>query len=115
MQEKINSVGLIWQILSVLTLIFLVVIAGIAGFAITAHGSIGLPEIVLVASVAVFLALIGIGGFIAGGALKARRPWARIAIIVLSIVNLFSFPIGTAVGIYSLIVLFNADVAGAFD
>ena len=59
-----------------------------------------------------FLRMIGgillvtaILGGLAGWGLLERRPWARVLAIVLSIFALFKFPIGTALGIYTLWVL----------
>lgn len=52
-------------------------------------------------SVAIFAAL----EFIVGWGLLDRRPWARILGIVLAFLALLSFPLGTALGIYTLWVL----------
>ncbi len=55
------------------------------------------------------LVIFSIPGLIAGFGLIRRRPWARILGIVMSIFNLFTFPHGTAIGVYSMIVLFDQD------
>jgi hypothetical protein len=44
-------------------------------------------------------------GFVAGWGLLERQSWARILAIVLGILALLDFPIGTALGIYTLWVL----------
>jgi hypothetical protein len=41
--------------------------------------------------------------------------WARIAGIVLAIIHLINIPVGTALGIYALWVLFNKDTERLFD
>jgi hypothetical protein len=64
------------------------------------------PLIVLLGGLFMVLALIG---FLAGWGLLERRPWARVLVIVLAILNLFGIPFGTALGIYSLWVLLPAD------
>ncbi len=51
-----------------------------------------------------------IPGLFAGVGLIMHRPWARMLGIVMSTVNLLAFPHGTAIGVYSVIVLFNQDV-----
>ncbi len=46
-------------------------------------------------------------GLIGGIGLLNRQPWARILLLVLSVFELISFPIGTAIGIYTLWVLWE--------
>ena len=53
---------------------------------------------------AVFLA-IGIPSLVAGIGLLKQKGWARIVAIILALLALTSFPIGTAAGIYTLWVL----------
>ena len=54
---------------------------------------------------ALLLAGIGLPSMFGGIGLIRRYSWARYLIIVLSVVDLFSFPIGTALGIFSLWIL----------
>ena len=44
-----------------------------------------------------------------GWGLLRRQPWARLAAIILSFFTVLSFPLGTALGIYSLWVLLPAQ------
>ena len=53
-------------------------------------------------------------GIVAGVGLLKFRPWARILAIILAIINLFLFPIGTALGIYTLIIMFNDETKALF-
>ena len=46
---------------------------------------------------------------LAGWGLLERRPWARMLAIVLAVLALFRFPLGTALGIYTLWVLAPAQ------
>ena len=55
------------------------------------------------------LVIFSIPGLIAGFGLIKYRPWARILAIVMSILNLLSFPFGTVIGVYSMIVLFDKE------
>ena len=50
----------------------------------------------------------------AGFGLLNGKPWARIAVIVLSVLGLFNFPLGTILGGYSLWVLFNDETKRTF-
>ena len=55
------------------------------------------------------IVIFSIPGVIAGVGLIKCRPWARILGIVMSILNLFTFPHGTVIGVYSFIVLFDQE------
>lgn len=48
------------------------------------------------------LAAVGLPSMIAGVMLIRRSSFARAAIILLSVIDLFSFPVGTALGAFSL-------------
>jgi len=51
----------------------------------------------------------------AGFSLLNRKPWARILTIVLAILSLVKFPVGTALGIYTLWVLAPMSSAVEYD
>jgi hypothetical protein len=51
------------------------------------------------------MALLGLPGLLAGYGLLKRKSWARTLTIVLGILGLVNFPIGTAIGVYTLLVL----------
>jgi hypothetical protein len=55
--------------------------------------------------VSVVFFAIGIPSLIAGIALLKQKGWARTLAIILAVLALSSFPIGTAAGIYTLWVL----------
>lgn len=61
--------------------------------------------LIVATSVASLLSLLAIPGLIAGFGLLARQSWARILAIVVAILGLLNFPLGTLIGIYSLWVL----------
>ena len=72
---------------------------------------IGITGVALVA----FLVLLSLPGVIIGIGLVQRRPWARIAGIVLSILGLMMVPFGTIVGVYGLWVLFSKETEQLFS
>jgi hypothetical protein len=60
---------------------------------------------------AFFMILTSIPGVIGGFGLLNQAEWARLLIIVVSIFYIpFWIPLGTALGVYSLIVLFNPEI-----
>jgi len=52
---------------------------------------------------------------IAGYGLLNYKSWARILAIILAILNLILFPIGTAIGIYTLVIMFNNEAEQLFN
>ena len=58
------------------------------------------------------LAFVGLTALVAHGLLQ-RRPWGRTFAIVISSLSMIKFPVGTALGIYTLWVL--APAASAFE
>ena len=108
--RHITTLGLLWIIFSGLRLI--------PGLALLFLGHTRFPFMMMPMPaplrlfVAPFLGGLGlilsgfaIAGMIAGGGLLARSPWARVLTIVLACISLIHFPLGTALGIYTLWVL----------
>ena len=62
----------------------------------------------------VFFTLLALPGLIAGFGLLKRKSWARILALVLAILGLLNFPVGTLVSIYALWVLLQTDVSDYF-
>ena len=79
-----------------------------AAFVVPMMGAIG-------GFVLILILCLSIPGIIAGIGLLSYQPWARILTIVLSILDLFSIPFGTALGVYGLWVLFSTDGTRLFE
>jgi hypothetical protein len=71
----------------------------------TAAGIVGLVGLVIGS----LLAILAVPGIIGGWGLLAGRGWARILVIILGILDLLHFPLGTALGIYTLWALLRVD------
>lgn len=73
------------------------------------------PIMALIGGVAmVALLVISVPGIIGGAGLLNYRSWARILVIVISCLELLSFPFGTALGVYGLWVLLNKETQPLF-
>ena len=101
--------------------IVLFVFGGIAGIVGAANPGnpeawhVAMPVLGLVGLViSVCVLLLSLPGIIAGFGLLRFRPWARILTIVLSALHLPGVPIGTAIGIYGLWVLLQAETERMF-
>jgi hypothetical protein len=66
-------------------------------------------------AVGLILAALALPGLAAGYGLVTRRPWARVLAIVVGILGVLNFPIGTAIGLYALWVLFPSRAADYFN
>ena len=101
-------------ILGILTAIILFVILVGAGFL-----SEDPEAMTILSTVAIFLGsffvVTSIPEIIGGIGLLKRRPWARILIIIIAVLDLFAIPIGTAIGVYSLWVMLNDETANLFS
>ncbi|WP_297101381.1 hypothetical protein [uncultured Draconibacterium sp.] len=74
-------------------------------------------EIVLsiIANVIMIIAfVVSLPGILAGIGLFKRKEWARILTLIISVLNLFSFPIGTGIGVYSIWALVQPENVEAF-
>ena len=65
--------------------------------------------------VPLFLMVISVPGLIGGIGLFMRQGWARILVLIFSVLDLFNIPIGTAIGIYTIWVLVQTDTVKLFN
>lgn len=116
MEQHIRILAILYIVFGALGLVgaILVLVAGV-GMGLASNE----PDAAIVGgtcatAVAVFIAVISLPNLIAGMGLRNGRQWARILTIILSILNLFNFPLGTALGIYGLWVLLNEQSKSYF-
>ena len=62
-----------------------------------------------------FLFLLSVPGLVGGIGLLKRQDWARLLVIIISVLHLFNVPVGTAVGVYSLWALTRQETAALFS
>ena len=84
---------------------------GLGIFAAADSGdAVALPILGLIGTIAlVFFVVVALPGVLAGYGLLKRKKWGQILGIVDAILNLFSIPVGTALGAYTLFVLFQSS------
>jgi hypothetical protein len=61
------------------------------------------------------LLVLSIPNLIAAWGLFHFRPWARILAIILAVLHIFSFPLGTALAVYALWTLLNVETLPLFE
>ena len=100
----------------VLAIIAFVVLAGI-GLLIAASGDAdALPILTFIAVIAGgFLFITSVPDIIGGIGLVKRQSWARILVLILSVLKLINIPLGTIVGVYSIWVLMQDEAVQILD
>ena len=101
METHVKVAGWLWAILGALSLIgaFCAVVSIGGGGLISGEQDAILATGITATVVGVLLILSGAVNLIAGIGLLKFKSWARILAIILDILNLLAFPIGTALGI----------------
>jgi hypothetical protein len=113
MNTHVKALGWLWianGVLSVLMAITGLVVVNWPGLI----REVGVPLLASFGVLCCFLPGI-IVYVLAGYGLLNYRSWARILAIILAIFNLILFPIGTALGIYTLIIMFNDEAEALFS
>jgi len=117
MEKHINVVAALQIGLSIFNLLiaFLIftVLKLVGGFVDDQNGATILSMIADI--LAIVFIIISVPGIIAGMGLYKRKEWARILTLILSIIEIFSFPFGTAIGIYSIWVLIQPETVSSFS
>jgi hypothetical protein len=123
MRDHVKILGILNMVLGGLGLVVALgvfaLFGGIAGAAGMANsGNDGLAGAGIVAVIGLFLAglitVISLPQLIGGWGLINYKPWARVLMIVVSVVSLLHVPLGTALGVYGLWVLFNDETKYLF-
>ena len=65
-------------------------------------------------SIGLLLVALPLPGLAAGYGLLTHKPWARILALVVGVLSLLNFPLGTIIGIYTFLVLMPRAAADYF-
>ncbi len=124
MEPHIKAVGVLNIIVGVFGalagIVMLLIFAGIFGVvSATLHNdpsqAAALPVIAIIGGfLTIFMLIVSAPSIIAGIGLLRFKPWARILGIIISVLHLINFPIGTALGIYGLWVLLSQESVSCF-
>jgi hypothetical protein len=123
MLTHVKVLGVLYLVMSGIGLLFALLIFFALGTAASIVGMSASPEDAAVAmpilgitgtALSVLLLVLSLPGLITGWGLLKLRPWARIVGIVLAVISLLNFPIGTAIGVYGLWVLLTKETERLF-
>jgi hypothetical protein len=116
MEKHVNIVaalqigfGVLWIVIGI---IILLILSLIGGFTDDHDAKFILPLIGEI--IAAFLFFTSVPGIISGIGVLKRKEWGRILTLVLSVIGLLNFPVGTAVGIYCIWVLVQDETVALF-
>ena len=112
MNTHVKVVGWLWIANAVLSILMAIIGLTIINW----PGNVPGPRDSILTSIGALCFFIpGIIAYaVAGYGLLNYKGWARILAIILAILNLCLFPIGTAIGIYTLIIMFNKETVALF-
>lgn len=122
MDSQVKLVGIlqiVYASFGLLTAIVILFIFGgvstIVGVTAPDDAMIAMPVLGIIGGVLFFILMItSVPGLIGGIGLLNHYSWARIVVIIISILQLPGFPFGTALGAYSLVVLFSQETGELF-
>lgn len=111
MRQHIIAVGWLQIGLSIIWMLIVFLVAILLwGVGIYSHDRDAIEILSIIAPIIIiFGVLTALPGIIGGIFLLKFKEWSRILVIIVSFIDLINFPIGTAVGVYSLWVLLNDD------
>ncbi len=116
MEKHINIVAALQIGFSILGIVIGAVVFAILHFAGDFSGDQDAQVVLsIIANVLIiFFTVLCIPGIIAGIGLFKRKEWARILTLIISVLDLFNFPLGTAVGVYSIWALVQPETVELF-
>lgn len=109
-------IHLIWNGLHIAGgVLALLALIGVGAFATIAGA---LPALAVLGGIGIFaftvVCIVALPGFLVGLGLLNYAPWARVGGIILGVLSLLYFPMGTIIGIYGLWVLTNSETERLF-
>lgn len=122
METHVKVVGILHIVFGVLgilgALVLMLVFGGIAGI-VGASGDEGARVAVPILGgiggiVGCFVLVVSLPGTIAGIGVLQFREWARILMLIVSVLDLLNVPLGTALGVYGLWTLLHQETIALF-
>ena len=108
--KALGAIYLIWGGMGIIAGVIVLAILVIGGgLMATEDPEAGLVVGTIAVILMLLIAIISVPNILAGWALIKHKSWGRILTIILSILNLPALPLGTALGVYGLWVLFQPE------
>lgn len=116
LELHINVLGWLYLLSSFVFLVLGVVgLIFMAGIGLATEDPVAFQILGIVGiSGAIFFTLLALPGLAAGYGLLRRYSWARVLALIVAFFNLANFPVGTAIGVYTFVVLLQAEIPTHF-
>src|SRR4030067_3050020 len=118
MDRHVQLIGILWIVYGIMGLLFaffvFLVLFGVSFIPDMGHVAPGILRLVARIS-SLFFLLLALPQSIAGMGLMKREEWGRILTLIVSFFHLISFPLGTALGIYSFVILLKPETIKLFN
>ncbi len=105
--------GIMGLVLAALVLLFTIG-PGILAECIDGDGEALAILSVIGGTISMFVTVFSVLAIVGGIGVMKRKNWARYLTLILSVINIFNFPVGTALGIYCIWALAHDEVARIF-
>jgi hypothetical protein len=117
MRTHIQIVAWLYIATGILGILLALLVAGIIAGGGWISGDDTAIHVTTIVSIFVggLVVLVSVPGIVAGIGLLSFKSWARVLTIILSVLNLPGFPIGTLLGIYSLWALLDSESSLLFE
>jgi hypothetical protein len=118
MNKHIDVISVLWIVSGALGILFgLLIFWMFIGISIIPDLGWEVSQILKVVGVWAggIIVFFSIPEIIAGIGLIKRQEWGRVLALVVSFLNLIWFPLGTALGVYSIIILLNDESVKIFN
>jgi hypothetical protein len=117
MDKHVTVLGILYIVFSALGILAaLIVYIVLVGVGVISEDPEAMRILATVGTVVSFILFFcSIPGVIGGIGLLNRQGWARILVLILGFLKLLNIPVGTALGIYTIWVLFNNETEKLFS
>ncbi len=116
MEGHVKALGVIYIVIGIGAALLGLFLFGVitAGGVISGDRTAMLATGIVGTALGAFFLILSLPSFIAGVGLLKFRNWARVLAIILGALHLLGFPIGTAIGVYTLYILLNDQTTPLF-
>jgi hypothetical protein len=116
METNVKVLGWLYIVLGILGVIIgAIVLFILLGTGIVAQDGEAMAILFIVGvGIAGLMTVLSLPGIVTGMGLLKYQSWARVLAIILGAINLSAFPVGTVLGVYSLIVMLNDETSALF-
>lgn len=117
MEKHIDVIGALWIVWGAIGVLFGLFILGIL-FGISFIPDMGYEAPIILRTVGlgvgIFFVVLSAPEVIAGIGLLKRKEWGRVLVLVEAFLNLIVIPLGTILGIYSIVILLSDETVQLF-